>query len=179
MIHHYFCVSADAGASTTSAMSDSVRPHRGPGGLPRPWDSPGKNTGVSCHFLCLVITYSLIWQINDKIVEIKSTRHMSGVRVEETITCPCRMGFTLPIPLLTLVEVLLLFNHQVVSGSSVTLWTVACQAPLPMEFPRQEYWSGLLVPSPGDLPDPRMEPTYPALQADSLPLSHQESLFCK
>ena len=103
---------------------------------------------------------------------------MSGVRVEETITCPCRMGFTLPIPLLTLVEVLL-FNHQVVSGSSVTLWTVACQAPLPMEFPRQEYWSGLLVPSPGDLPDPRMEPTYPALQADSLPLSHQESLFCK
>ena len=73
---------------------------------------------------------------------------MSGVRVEETITCPCRMGFTLPIPLLTLVEVLLLFNHQVVSGSSVTLWTVACQASLPMEFPRQEYWSGLLVPSP-------------------------------
>ena len=104
---------------------------------------------------------------------------MSRVRVEETITCPCRMGFTLPIPLLTLVEVLLLFNHQVVSGSSVTLWTVACQAPLPMEFPRQEYWSGLLVPSPGDLPDPGMEPTYPALQADSLPLSHQESLFCK
>ena len=37
-------------------------------------------------------------------------------------------------------------------------WTVACQAPLSMEFSRQEYWSGLLCPPPGDLPDPRIEP---------------------
>ena len=57
----------------------------------------------------------------------------------------------------------------------VTPWTVACQAPLPMEFSRQEYWSGLPFLSPGDLPDPAIEPTSPlapALQADSLPLSH-------
>ena len=39
-----------------------------------------------------------------------------------------------------------------------TPWTVACQAPLSMGFPRQEYWSGLPSPSPGDLPDPRVEP---------------------
>ena len=38
-----------------------------------------------------------------------------------------------------------------------TLWTVAHQAPLSMEFPRQEYWSGLLFPIPGDLPDPGIE----------------------
>ena len=38
-----------------------------------------------------------------------------------------------------------------------------------MGFPRQEYWSGLLFPSPGDLPDPGIEPVFPALQADSLP----------
>ena len=38
-----------------------------------------------------------------------------------------------------------------------------------MGFPRQEYWSGLLFPSPGDLPDPGIEPMFPALQADSLP----------
>ena len=38
-----------------------------------------------------------------------------------------------------------------------------------MEFCRQEYWSGLPFPPPGDLPDPGIEPTYPALQADSLP----------
>ena len=37
-------------------------------------------------------------------------------------------------------------------------WTVACQAPLPMELSRQEYWSGLPFPSPGDLPDPGIKP---------------------
>ena len=46
---------------------------------------------------------------------------------------------------------------------------IACQAPLSMEFPRQEDWSGLPFPSPGDLPDSGMEPRSPALQADSLP----------
>ena len=44
-----------------------------------------------------------------------------------------------------------------------TPWTVACQAPLFMGFPRQEYWSGLPFPSPGDLPGPRIEPRSPAL----------------
>ena len=38
-----------------------------------------------------------------------------------------------------------------------------------MQFSRQEYWSGLPFPSPGDLPDPGIEPTSPVLQADSLP----------
>ena len=50
-----------------------------------------------------------------------------------------------------------------------TPWTVACQAPLSMEFPMQEYWRGLLFPSPGDFPDPGIEPGSPALQADTLP----------
>ena len=50
----------------------------------------------------------------------------------------------------------------------MTLWTVAHQVPLSMGFPRQEYWSGLPFPSPGDLPDPEMEPGSPALQADAL-----------
>ena len=54
----------------------------------------------------------------------------------------------------------------------MTPWTVACQAPLSMGFPRQEYWSGLLVPSPGDLLDPGIKLVPPALQVDSLPLSH-------
>ena len=51
-----------------------------------------------------------------------------------------------------------------------TLWTVACQAPLSMGFSRQEYWSGLPCPPPGDLPDPGIEPGSPAWQADSLPI---------
>jgi len=49
-------------------------------------------------------------------------------------------------------------------------WTVVCQVPLSVEFSRQEYWSGLPFHSPGDLPDPGMEPGSPELQADSLPL---------
>ena len=43
------------------------------------------------------------------------------------------------------------------------LWPVAYQAPLSMGFSRQEYWSGLPFPSPGDLPDPGIEPRYPTL----------------
>ena len=51
---------------------------------------------------------------------------------------------------------------------SVAPWAVACQAPLSMEFPRQEYWSGLPCP-PGELPNPGITPASPALQADPLP----------
>ena len=54
------------------------------------------------------------------------------------------------------------------------LWTVAGQAPLSMGFSRQEYWSGLLCPPPGDLPYPGIKLSSlssPALQVDSLPLS--------
>ena len=50
-----------------------------------------------------------------------------------------------------------------------TPWTVAYQAPLSMGFSRQEYWSGLPFPSPGDLPNPGIEPRFPALQTDALP----------
>ena len=50
-----------------------------------------------------------------------------------------------------------------------TPWTVTYQALLSMGFSRQEYWSGVPFPSPGDLPDPVMEPGSPAMQADALP----------
>ena len=49
------------------------------------------------------------------------------------------------------------------------LWTVALQFPLSMEFSRQEYWSGLLFPSPGESSQPETKPMSPALQEDSLP----------
>ena len=54
-------------------------------------------------------------------------------------------------------------------SDSVTQWTIARQAPLSMGFSKEEYWSGLPFPSPGDLPNPEIEPGSPALQADSLP----------
>ena len=56
----------------------------------------------------------------------------------------------------------------------MTPWTVAYQAPQSVEFSRQEYWSGLPFPSPGDLPDPGIKPGFPALQADLYHLSHGE-----
>ena len=64
---------------------------------------------------------------------------------------------TLPTKLLSLVQLF------------VIPWTAAYQAPLSMEFSRQEYWSGLPFPSPGDLPDPGIKPRSPVLQADALP----------
>ena len=51
----------------------------------------------------------------------------------------------------------------------VSAWTIACQAPLSMEFSRQEYWNGFPFPSPENLPNPGIEPKSPALQTDSLP----------
>ena len=53
-------------------------------------------------------------------------------------------------------------NRLVMSNSFVTLWTVAHQAPLSLGFPKQEYWSGLPLLSPGDLPNPGIEPVSPA-----------------
>ena len=70
-------------------------------------------------------------------------------------------------------RVLKLLGGGLVSKSCPTLatpWTIAYQASQSMEFSRQEYWSGLPFPSPGDLPDPEMEPGSHALQADSLPI---------
>ena len=82
-------------------MSNSVRPHRRqPTRLPRPWDSPGKNTGVGCHFLL-------------QCMKVKSER--------KSLSC------------------VRLF---------MTPWTAAYQAPLPVGFSRQEYSSGLPLPSP-------------------------------
>ena len=54
------------------------------------------------------------------------------------------------------------------SNTFPTPWTVACQAPLSMGFPRQECWSGLPFLSPGDLPNSGIEPKSPALWTDSL-----------
>ena len=63
------------------------------------------------------------------------------------------------------------------SDSFVTPWTVARQAPLSMEFSRQEYLSGLPFPSPVDLPDLGIESVSSAWQADCLPLNHLGQLL--
>ena len=83
-----------------SVVSDSVRPcRRQPTRLLHPWDFPGKNTGVGCHFL----------------LQCMKVKSLSRVRL-----------FVIP-------------------------WTAAYQAPLPMGFSRQEYWSGVPLPSPSNI----------------------------
>ena len=57
-----------------------------------------------------------------------------------------------------------LLSHLVISNSFVIPWTAGRQAPLSMEFPRQEYWSGFPFPSPGDPPNPGIEPVSPTLE---------------
>ena len=84
-----------------SVVSDSVRPQRQqPTRLPCPWDSPGKNTGVGCHFLL----------------------QCRKVKSESEVTQSCWL--------------------------LATPWTAACKAPPSMGFSRQEYWSGVPLPSP-------------------------------
>ena len=79
-----------------------------------------------------------------------------NVFIKDTILCPYK-------PFAQSLQLCVLF---------VTLWTVAHQAPLSMGFSRQDYSSGLPCPPPGDLPNPGIKPTSPALQEDSLLLSH-------
>ena len=81
----------------------------------------------------------------------------SPVTLFSTPTCVCMRGTQL-------------------CSTLVTPWTVVCQAPLSMGFPRQEYWIGLPFPPPGDLPDPEIEPTSPVL-ADSLPWEAPSTLI--
>ena len=72
----------------------------------------------------------------------------------------------------TVAIILMIGGGGLVAKSCPTLApprTIACQAPLSMGFSRQEYWSGLPFPSPGDLPNPGIELGSPAPQADTLP----------
>ena len=79
----------------------------------------------------------------------------------------------------SLIYLLLLAGLGFLVRLFATLWTIICQAPLSVGFSRQEYWSGLPRPAPGDLPNPGtdpMSPVAPALLVDSLPLRNQRSL---
>ena len=88
--------------------------------------------------------------------------HLLGFLLEINLTPEFNPQIT-DISLETFFFMLLLFSRSLVSNSSATPWTVVCQAPLSMKFPRQEYWGGLPFPSAGDLPDPGVTPESPAL----------------
>ena len=70
-------------------------------------------------------------------------------------------------------------NDKLLCIMSNSFATTACQAPLSTPFSRQEHWSGLPFPLPGNLPNPGIKPGFPALQADSLPFEPRMKPHCK
>ena len=142
-------------------MSDSVRPHRWKPTRLCPRDSPGKNTGVGCHFLL-------------QCMKVKSESEVAQLCPILCDPMDCSLpGFSvhgifqarvLEWGAIVFYNTLSKHGGLVIKScpTLVTPWTVACQAPLSMGFPRQEYWSGLPFPPPGDLPDPAIEPASPA-----------------
>ena len=130
-------------------MSDSVWPHRQqPTRLLRPWDSPGKNTGVGCHFL-------------RQCMKVKSESEVvqSCPTLRNPMDCS-PPGSSIPgiLQARILEWVAISFSNEwkwKVKGKSLsrvrllaTPWTAAYQAPPSMGFSRQEYWSGVPLPSP-------------------------------
>ena len=151
-------------------------------------DSPGKNTGVGCYaFLqrifplqgsnpgllnCRQILYCLSCQGSPRILELVAypfSRGSSQQRNRTGVSCIAGRFFTSWATRETLVNWHQgsPINYEVKSLSRVQLfatpWTVADQAPQSMGFSRHEYWSGLLFPSPGDLPHPGIKPGSPTL----------------
>ena len=104
---------------------------------------------------------SKIWEWNttpdEQIINVKLLSHVHSPRFLQTFQI-CVLTRERP----------KCVSHSVMSNSAISR-TVAHQAPLSIELSRQEYWSGLLFPFPGDLLNPEIEPGAPALWADSLP----------
>ena len=128
-------------------MPDSLQPH----GLQStrllsPWDSPGKNTGGGC---------PSPGDLPDPGIEPMSLSLLHW-QVSSLPLAPPGSPNVLKVKSLSRVRLF------------ATPWTVAYQAPPSMGFSRQEYWSGLPFPSPGNLPHPGIKPRSPTLQADTL-----------
>ena len=90
-------------------------------------------------------------------------------RKKKSATCSLLNKFTFEIPSPIVFMCVCVWESFSCVRPFATLWTEALQAPLSMGFSRQEYWSGLPCPPPGDLRDPVNETDPPTLQADSLP----------
>ena len=174
-------------------MSNSVWPHRRqPTRLPRPWDSPGKNTGVGCHFLlqcmkveserevaqsCLTLSNPVDCSLPGSSVHgIFQARVLEWVAIASYLRLICKFLFLIAWCSNSW------FHACMVSHFSrvwlfVTLRTIAHQAPLSTGFSSQEYWSGFPCPPPGHFPDLVWQGSNPCLlvllhwQASPLPLA--------
>ena len=130
-------------------MSDSVQPHGlQPTRLPCPWDSPGKNTGVGCHFLLQCMKVENESEVAQSCPTLSDPMDCSppgspvpGIlwaRTPEWVAISFSSAWKWKMKVKSLSRVWLL----------VTPWTAAYQAPPPVGFSRQQYWSGVPLPSP-------------------------------
>ena len=125
-------------------MSDSVRPHRRQcTRLPCPWDSPGKNTGVGCHFLLQCMKVKSESEVTQSCLTLSDPMDCSlpgssihGIFQARVLEWGA-IAFSEGSPAAAAASH---FSHV---RLLVTPWIVACQAPPSMGFSRQEYWSGL------------------------------------
>ena len=155
-----------------SVVSDSSRPHGlQPTRLLHSWDFPGKSTGVGCHCLLrncheFFVSYEVPYT-GTSYMPSHHWHHLSYVtwviafQKLLIVTCEWITHWR--------VVVFVVARSLRCLWFFATPWTVPHQAPPSMGFSRQEYWSGLPWPSPGDLPNSGIEPWSPALQADALP----------
>ena len=122
-----------------------------PPGSPPPWDSPGKNTGVGCHFLL-------------HCMKVKSEGEVAQSCPTLSDPMDCSLVGSWDFPSESTAIAFSNLTYEVKSLSHVWLfatpWALTYQAPSSMGFSRQEYWSGLPFPSPGDLPNPGIEPRH-------------------
>ena len=135
-------------------MSDSVRPHRQqPMRLPRPWDSPGMNTGVGCHFLLQCMKVKSQSEVAQSCPTLSDPMDCSlpGSSVHGIFQARVLEWVPLPSPIYVYNMKKMCTYAQSLSHVQkfATPWTVAQQTPLSMGFPRKEYWSGLPFLMPG------------------------------
>ena len=191
-------------SESCSVISNSLRPH----GLYSSWNSPGRNTGVGSHSLlqgifltqgsnpglphCRRILYQLSHQGSPRILEWVTypfSSKSSQPRNQTGVSCIASGFFTswakgqvfgvgLESCVCVCVCVCVCAYSVTQSCLFMTTWTIAHQAPLSMGFPRQEHWSGLPFPPPGDLPSPGIKPeslVSPALAGRFFTLCHMGS----
>ena len=180
------CVKSSTAAAAAKSLQSclTVRPHRQqPTRLPCPWDSPGKNNGVGCHFLlqCMKVRSesegvqscpTLSDPIDcsppgSSIHGIFQARVLEWGAIAFSKNHLC-MGIN-KYPQFHHIKSVCLYVCVCVCSvmyNSVTLWTAARQTPLSMGFSRQDYWRGLPCPPPGDLPNPGIK--APSLASPAL-----------
>ena len=128
-------------------MSDSVRPHRRqPTRLPRPWESPGKNTGVGCHFLLQCVKVKSESKVAQSCPTLSDPMDSSlpGSTVHGIFQARVLEWGAIAFSS----QLLLLLSRFSRVRLCVTPEMAAHQAPLSLGFSRQEHWSGLPFPSP-------------------------------